>query len=127
MRISDWSSDVCSSDLIALGVEPDGRARPDPDGRQRLLAPAPRASGDDRGLCAWRGGATARDRPSQLLRDRRRRLRHLRHRPYRLFRGCRGMTDAYKIIDHTYDTVVVGAGGSGLRATMGSEIGRAPV
>src|SRR3546814_390217 len=56
MRISDWSSDVCSSDL----------------------------------------------------------------RPYRLFRGCRGMTDAYKIIDHTYDTVVVGAGGSGLRATMGS-------
>jgi succinate dehydrogenase / fumarate reductase flavoprotein subunit len=30
------------------------------------------------------------------------------------------MTDAYKIIDHVYDTVVVGAGGSGLRATMGS-------
>ncbi len=30
------------------------------------------------------------------------------------------MSDAYKIIDHTYDTVVVGAGGSGLRATMGS-------
>jgi len=26
---------------------------------------------------------------------------------------------AYKIIDHTYDAVVVGAGGSGLRATMG--------
>jgi len=30
------------------------------------------------------------------------------------------MTAAYKIIDHTYDVVVVGAGGSGLRATMGS-------
>jgi succinate dehydrogenase / fumarate reductase, flavoprotein subunit len=30
------------------------------------------------------------------------------------------MSDAYKIIDHMYDTVVVGAGGSGLRATMGS-------
>jgi len=30
------------------------------------------------------------------------------------------MTAAYKIIDHTYDTVVVGAGGSGLRATMGA-------
>ena len=29
-------------------------------------------------------------------------------------------TDAYKIIDHLYDVVVVGAGGSGLRATMGS-------
>jgi succinate dehydrogenase / fumarate reductase flavoprotein subunit len=27
---------------------------------------------------------------------------------------------AYKIIDHTYDSVIVGAGGSGLRATMGS-------
>jgi succinate dehydrogenase / fumarate reductase, flavoprotein subunit len=30
------------------------------------------------------------------------------------------MSDSYKIIDHTYDTVVVGAGGSGLRATMGA-------
>ncbi len=30
------------------------------------------------------------------------------------------MSEAYKIIDHTYDVVVVGAGGSGLRATMGS-------
>lgn len=30
------------------------------------------------------------------------------------------MTDSYKIIDHSYDVVVVGAGGSGLRATMGA-------
>ena len=29
------------------------------------------------------------------------------------------MSSAYKIIDHTYDVIVVGAGGSGLRATMG--------
>lgn len=29
------------------------------------------------------------------------------------------MPTAYKIIDHSYDAVVVGAGGSGLRATMG--------
>ncbi|MBO9574937.1 MAG: succinate dehydrogenase flavoprotein subunit [Sphingobium sp.] len=29
------------------------------------------------------------------------------------------MAQAYKIVDHTYDAVVVGAGGSGLRATMG--------
>ena len=29
------------------------------------------------------------------------------------------MSNAYKIIDHVYDAVVVGAGGSGLRATMG--------
>ena len=29
------------------------------------------------------------------------------------------MTKAYKWIDHTYDVVVVGAGGSGLRAALG--------
>jgi len=29
------------------------------------------------------------------------------------------MAEAYKIIEHVYDAVVVGAGGSGLRATMG--------
>ncbi|HEV2865794.1 MAG TPA: succinate dehydrogenase flavoprotein subunit [Allosphingosinicella sp.] len=29
-------------------------------------------------------------------------------------------TPAYKIVDHSYDVVVVGAGGSGLRATMGA-------
>ena len=29
------------------------------------------------------------------------------------------MTDAYEIIDHEYDVVVVGAGGAGLRATFG--------
>ena len=26
---------------------------------------------------------------------------------------------AYRIVDHTYDVVVVGAGGAGLRATFG--------
>jgi len=34
--------------------------------------------------------------------------------------GANTTQSAYKIIDHVYDTVVVGAGGSGLRATMGS-------
>ena len=29
------------------------------------------------------------------------------------------MTKAYKIIEHNYDVVVVGAGGAGLRATLG--------
>jgi len=29
-------------------------------------------------------------------------------------------TTAYKIVDHSYDVIVVGAGGSGLRATMGA-------
>ena len=29
-------------------------------------------------------------------------------------------SSAYKIVDHTYDVLVVGAGGAGLRATMGA-------
>ena len=29
------------------------------------------------------------------------------------------MAEAYKIIDYKYDVVVVGAGGAGLRATLG--------
>ena len=29
------------------------------------------------------------------------------------------MPDAYPITEHTYDVVVVGAGGAGLRATLG--------
>ena len=32
------------------------------------------------------------------------------------------MTDAYKIVDHSYDVVVVGAGGAGLRATFGMAV-----
>ena len=27
--------------------------------------------------------------------------------------------ESYKIVEHTYDAVVVGAGGAGLRATLG--------
>ncbi|MDP5103629.1 MAG: FAD-binding protein, partial [Erythrobacter sp.] len=34
--------------------------------------------------------------------------------------GGAHLKGAYKIIDHTYDVIVVGAGGSGLRATMGA-------
>jgi succinate dehydrogenase / fumarate reductase, flavoprotein subunit len=30
-----------------------------------------------------------------------------------------GPRDAYELIDHTYDVIVIGAGGSGLRATLG--------
>ena len=32
------------------------------------------------------------------------------------------MTDAYKLIEHHYDVVVVGAGGAGLRATLGMAV-----
>ena len=31
-------------------------------------------------------------------------------------------TNAYEIIDHTYDVVVLGAGGAGLRATFGMAV-----
>src|SRR5207249_6646436 len=43
--------------------------------------------------------------------------RPLCSRQYR-FRSYR--VSSYKIVDHSYDVVVVGAGGSGLRATMGA-------
>ena len=29
------------------------------------------------------------------------------------------MPEAYKVIDHSHDVIVVGAGGAGLRATLG--------
>ena len=32
------------------------------------------------------------------------------------------MAPAYNIIDHSYDVVVVGAGGAGLRATLGMTV-----
>jgi succinate dehydrogenase / fumarate reductase, flavoprotein subunit len=35
--------------------------------------------------------------------------------------------EAYSVVDHTYDVVVVGAGGAGLRATLGiAAAGRFP-
>ncbi|HEX3953634.1 MAG TPA: FAD-binding protein, partial [Stellaceae bacterium] len=32
------------------------------------------------------------------------------------------MPAAYQLVEHTYDVVVIGAGGAGLRATLGSTI-----
>src|SRR3546814_4956641 len=44
MRISDWSSDVCSSDLGTLGAEVgDGARRPAPGTRHRRDEPLPAA------------------------------------------------------------------------------------
>jgi len=34
------------------------------------------------------------------------------------------MSQAYPVIDHMYDVVVVGAGGAGIHATMGMAAGR---
>src|SRR3546814_19893421 len=41
MRISDWSSDVCSSDLDERGIEPAGRGRGNPE---QVIAVAARRS-----------------------------------------------------------------------------------
>src|SRR3546814_2276333 len=45
MRISDWSSDVCSSDLFAVRAVPESRARVDAGFRHRFL-PGPPRRGD---------------------------------------------------------------------------------
>jgi hypothetical protein len=34
-------------------------------------------------------------------------------------RGSKAMTQAYEVIEHNYDVVIVGAGGAGLRAALG--------
>src|SRR3546814_8330868 len=58
MRISDWSSDVCSSDLRAVP----GCTRPGP--RTRAHAPAVREPPDDRHPGPARASANRRDRKS---------------------------------------------------------------
>ena len=76
--------------------------------------------GGDRGLCprqAGQDGAAARQHPLLLGPRPDRRLRGRADRLRRLT-GATSMA-AYTFIDHTYDVVVVGAGGSGLRATLG--------
>src|SRR6185312_6584378 len=82
------------------------------------LSYEPRHPGRDRGLHPQRGDEDLRDRAKQArgLRDRGGRdFRRAAHR----FSGIRGMPQAYPVIEHLYDVVVVGAGGAGLRATLG--------
>src|SRR5690606_18347154 len=102
---------------------------------QRVLARSAGHADLDRRLRA-RVGPALRLAPDAGPDDfRRRRFRPALPDPHRPRRSC-GVTDnpspltppttpfgtapSYKIVDHTYDVVVVGAGGSGLRATMGS-------
>src|SRR3546814_658702 len=59
------------------------------------------------------------DHRSELLHHWRGRACDLRRSQDCVHGSARLMSTAYKIIDHVYDAVVVGAGGSGLRATMG--------
>src|SRR3546814_12304277 len=60
MRISDWSSDVCSSDL----VNPPLPARGRPTG-SFVLAPSPAKAGEGRGGVAWAPTTFGRKRPSR--------------------------------------------------------------
>src|SRR5689334_14508879 len=94
--------------------------RRDPHGaadRHRLQACARRDEGVHRRL---------RPRARQQFRNQHRavvsRGRGRRDCPVRARNDCvrSDRVSAYQIVDHTYDVVVVGAGGSGLRATMGA-------
>src|SRR3546814_3270963 len=65
MRISDWSSDVCSSDLVA-GDRVDHRPRPDPDRHFPALAGV--GHGDLRGDPGTRdAGLLRRVRPGRQI------------------------------------------------------------
>src|SRR3546814_2623189 len=101
MRMIEVSSGVCSSDL-----------------RECFLASPPGSSGGDRGLWSRRR-ADRGDHRAELLHHWRGAACDLRRSQDCVHASARLMSTAYKIIDHVYDAVVVGAGGSGLRATMG--------
>src|SRR3954466_15169562 len=90
----------------------DGAAR----GR-RVQARARRDEGGRRRLCPRRGQPLRAQPGAAVSRRRRCRARFVRAGHHRLRRR---RLSAYQIVDHTYDVVVVGAGGSGLRATMGA-------
>src|SRR3546814_5306548 len=53
MRISDWSSDVCSSDLMSLTVSSTGRARMRTRGVARTTTPGSASWGSDARLSSW--------------------------------------------------------------------------
>src|SRR3546814_5446066 len=46
MRIRDWSSDVCSSDLPELGFQHRPEDQPENDRRERVVVPAQHETGD---------------------------------------------------------------------------------
>ena len=103
----------------------------DPDHRRRPASRPARPAGRDRGLCAWRRLEAGADCSGAFH-------RHILSAWPPSWPSCAldseaDMADeaqraagtvniggsAYKIIDHEYDVVVVGAGGAGLRATFG--------
>src|SRR5256884_26546 len=93
----------------------DGAAAHSPGADLRLALAAGCARGGG-GLCSRRSGEDRdpRQRAVRAYADRRgRRV----CRPQGGLRG--GAMSAYEFIDHSYDVIVVGAGGAGLRATLG--------
>src|ERR1700686_1643396 len=101
--------------------------------RRQRLAHEDRHAGGDRGLCAWRDDKTRRHHGQQFLLDCGGAGLDLRH-SQTVIRSVAMAADgngkaanagpatngkAYPIEDHSYDVVVVGAGGAGLRAVIG--------
>src|SRR5688572_22895621 len=96
-----------------MGRERLDAAAADPVRAGDRLALAARRPGRDRGLCALAWRKDLRTDPF-----------HIRALPDCCccdLRGAEGRIrmSAYEIVDHTYDVLVVGAGGAGLRATLG--------
>src|SRR3546814_6380449 len=107
MRISDWSSDVCSSDLpdpadLAAAAHPPGRRRPRRHLRQLVRRRLPGPAQPDLQL---RGGA---ELPRPLSGDRgvRGRARGLRQHPYR-GAGRRGADEALRLEGRAEDPAAV--------------------
>src|SRR5690606_39182708 len=91
-------------------------------GRRVLACPA-RPAGGPRGLRPQLAGRPGTPGQREVHRGAWRDRQHLRrgpHRPGRLSaQRKKDSMSAYKITEHKYDMVVVGAGGAGLRATFG--------
>src|SRR4029077_12779642 len=97
------------------GAELDGAAAHSL-GADRRLAFAARTAGDHRGLCPWGGHQVAVAGAHALCAPADRRRRRVRGAQGGVPRAC---MSAYTFTDHSYDVIVVGAGGAGLRATLG--------
>src|ERR1039458_5690375 len=90
--------------------------RAGPHDGARGLARLARHSGRNRGLRSARSrkvAAAAAVHVRQRSARGQRRVRRAAHR------AAERRLSAYEFVDHTYDVVVVGAGGAGLRATLG--------
>src|SRR5512144_2239976 len=86
---------------------------------QPVLPCHPGHAGGDRRLCSPGRGQIRVPDGDEVSAHLVGRFRHYRRVAHRLRRLRARMSDAYKLTDHYYDVVVVGAGGAGLRATFG--------